>query len=94
MTMTRETKELNTVDARRKLTRLPEELENSPATVAVTRRGKPVLAIMTWDDYQAILETMEILSDDNAVEQLRRSIKEVKEGKTIPWQEARARLGA
>ncbi len=93
MTVTRETKELNTVDARRKLTRLPEELEAEPATVAVTRRGKPVLAIMTWDDYQAIQETLEILNDDKSVEQLCRSIKEVKEGKTIPWREAKARLG-
>jgi len=94
MPMTREIKELNTVDARRKLTRLPEELEAEPATVAVTRRGKPVLAIMTWEDYQTILETLEILSDDEAVAQLRHSINEVKEGKTIPWEEAKARLGA
>lgn len=92
MTTTRETKELTTVDARRKLTKLPEELENNPVTVAVTRRGRPVLAIMTWEDYQAILETLEILSDDTAVGQLRRSIKDVKEGKTIPWREAKARL--
>jgi antitoxin YefM len=94
MTMTRETKELTTVDARRKLTKLPEELEAEPATVAVTRRGKPVLAIMTWEDYQAILETLEILSDNDAVEQLCRSIREVKEGKTIRWKDAKARLGA
>lgn len=92
--MTRETKELTTVAARRDLTKLPEQLGANPATVAVTRRGKPVLAIMTWDDYQAILETLEILSDKEAVGQLRRSIKEVKEGKTIPWKEAKARLGA
>jgi antitoxin YefM len=93
MILTRETKELNTVDAWRKLTKLPEELGAEPATVAVTRRGKPVLAIMTWEDYQAILETLEILSDDEAVEQLRNSIKEVKEKKTIPWEKAKARLG-
>ena len=94
MTMTRGTRELTTVDARRKLTKLPEELGDNPSTVAVTRRGKPVLAIMTWDDYQTILETLEILSDDRSVAQLRRSIKEVKEGKTIPWADAKARLGA
>jgi len=90
--MTRETKELSTVDARKEFTKLPEKLEADPATVAVTRRGKPVLAIMTWEDYQAILETLEILSDNEAVKQLRRSIKEVKEGKTIPWKEAKTRL--
>jgi prevent-host-death family protein len=81
------------VDARRELTKLPEKLETNPATVAVTRRGKPVLAIMTWEDYEAILETLEVLSNDEAVEQLRLSIREVKEGKAIPWEEAKARLG-
>ena len=93
MTTTRETKELSTVDARRELTKLPEKLGANPATVVVTRRGKPVLAIMTWEDYQAILETLEILADDEAVESLRRSIKEVKEGKLIPWEDAKGRLG-
>jgi antitoxin YefM len=92
MSMIRDTEEITTVDARRQLTKLPEKLGANPAIVAVTRRGKPVLAIMTWEDYQSILETLEILSDDEAIERLRRSIKEVKEGKQIPWQQAKARL--
>ena len=91
--MIRETRELTTVNARRELTKLPEQLGASPATVAVTRRGKPVLAIITWEDYLSILETLEILSDNDAVEQLRRSIKEVTEGKQIPWTKAKPRLG-
>jgi PHD/YefM family antitoxin component YafN of YafNO toxin-antitoxin module len=94
MAAIRETKELTTVDARRELTKLPEKLEAEPATVAVTRRGKPVLAIMTWEDYQAILAPLEILSDNDAVEQLCQSIKEVKEGKAIPWEDAKSRLEA
>ncbi len=94
MTTIRETEELTTVNARRELTKLPEKLGAKPATIVVTRRGKPVLAIMTWQDYQTILETLEIISDDEAVEQLHRAVKEVKEGKLIPWQDAKARLGA
>ncbi|MBF8266759.1 MAG: putative prevent-host-death family protein [Dehalococcoidia bacterium] len=88
----RETEEITIVDARRLLTKLPERLGSHPATVAVTRRGKPVLAIMAWEDYEAILETLEILSDEEAVEKLRRSIQEVRESKTIPWEEAKTRL--
>jgi antitoxin YefM len=48
---------------------------------------------MTWEDYQAIMETLEILGDKKAVEMLHRSIEEVKEGKAIPWKDAKARLG-
>ncbi|MDP2727102.1 MAG: type II toxin-antitoxin system Phd/YefM family antitoxin [Dehalococcoidia bacterium] len=90
----RETEEITMVNAHRELTKLPEKLEAHPATVAVTRRGKPVLAILTWEDYEAILETLELLSDEESVDQLRRSIREVKEGKTVPWEEAKARLSA
>ena len=47
---------------------------------------------MTWEDYQAILETLELLGDEEAVVQLRRSIREVKEGEAGPWEEAKATL--
>jgi prevent-host-death family protein len=92
MGISRETEVLTMVDARRELTKLSTRLEASPATVVVTRRGKPVLAIMTWEDYEAILETLELLGDEEAVVQLRRSIREVKEGEAVPWDEAKARL--
>ena len=84
--------ELNMVDARRELTCLPERLSANPGTVSVTRRGKRVLAIMAWEDYEAILETLEILSNEEAVDQLRRSIQEVKEGKTVSWEAAKAQI--
>jgi antitoxin YefM len=89
----RENEELNMVDARRELTKLPERLESHPGTVAVTRRGKPVLAIMTWEDYETIIETLEVLSDEEAVAQLRKGIEDIKQGWTAPLEEVKARLG-
>ena len=92
MDPTREVAELNMVDARRELTRLPERLSATPTTVTVTRRGKPVLAIMSWEDYEAIVETLEVLSDEDSVEQLRRSIQDVKQDQTLSWDAAKAQL--
>jgi prevent-host-death family protein len=92
VTAERDLEELNMADARRELTRLPEKLASRPATVSVTRRGKPVLAIMSWEDYEAISETLAILNDEDAVEQLRRSLQDVKEGKMVSWEEAKASL--
>ena len=90
MRASKDIEEMNMIQARRELTRLPEKLAAQPATVTVTRRGKPVLAIMTWEDYEAIWETLAILSDADAVDQLRRSIQDLKEGKTNGWDEAKA----
>jgi prevent-host-death family protein len=79
-------------DARKELTRLPEDLAASPATITVTRRGKPVLAILTWDDYESISETLEVLTDDEALTQLRDSLRDLKAGRTLPWEDAKASL--
>jgi len=80
------------IKARDRLTSLPEELAEEPGAIAVTRRGEPVLAILPWDLYESIMETLEILSDEELMAALRQSIKEASEGKTIPWDRAREEL--
>ncbi len=81
-------------EARTLLTTLPDELAAHPGTVTVTRRGKPVLAILSWELYESIMETMEIMADEELMASLRRSIQEVKEGKLIPLEEVEAELDA
>ncbi len=56
-------------------------------TIAVTNRGKKVLALMRWEKYDAIRETLSILEDDQLMKKLRRSIKESDEGKLIPLEQ-------
>lgn len=88
-------KTMQMIEARNKLTSLPEQFEREPDTgaIAVTRRGKPVLAIMPWDLYEAIVETLEIVGDEELMAALRRSIKEADEGKILPWENVKAEMG-
>ncbi|MHB9096870.1 MAG: type II toxin-antitoxin system Phd/YefM family antitoxin [Syntrophales bacterium] len=88
-------KTLPMIEARKQLTSLPEqfEREGDADVVAVTRRGKPVLAVMPWEFYEALTETLEVMSDDTLMGNLRQSIGELKAGKTIPWEEAKRELG-
>lgn len=73
------------IQARKRLTSLPEEFEKEPQTgaVAVTRRGKPVLAVMSWDLYEAISETLEIMGDQKLMNALAKSVKDIESGKTL-----------
>ncbi len=86
-------KDLPMSEARHELTSLPEQLSESHDTITVTRRGKPVLAILPWEEYEALLETLEIMSDDQMMRALRQGIKEAKEGKGIAWEKAKRKLG-
>jgi PHD/YefM family antitoxin component YafN of YafNO toxin-antitoxin module len=82
------------VEARKKLTALPDELKHDGEidVVEVTRRGKPVLAMMPWELYEAIAETLEVLGDERLLAGLRQSIREIEQEKTIPWDEAKREL--
>lgn len=86
-------KELPITEARHALTSLPERLAEDPDTVAITRRGKPVLAVMPWDLYESIVETLEIMGDDTLMAALRRGIKEIEAGKGVSWKQAKRELG-
>ena len=89
------TRTMPIIEARKKLTSLPEDLEHDEESdvVAVTRRGVPVLAVMPWDLYEAVIETLEVLGDEKLTGELRKSIKEMKAGKVIPWDKAKKDLG-
>ena len=81
---------LSMAGARDKLTRLPEILadEDEAGAATITRHGKPVLAVLPWETYESIIETLEILSDKELMASVRRGIEDVDEGRTVPLDEA------
>jgi len=89
------TKTLPMMEARKQLTSLPETLRRDGEidVIEITRRGKPVLAVMPWELYDAIAETLEVMGDKELRAELRQSIEEMDKGKAIPWDEAKVELG-
>ena len=88
-----DTERMSIVKARAMLTQLPELLSEENRAVALTRRGKPVLALMPWELFESIVETMEIMGDAEMMETLRRSIRDVQEGNLVSIEEVKAELG-
>jgi prevent-host-death family protein len=86
---------LSMSEARQQLTRLPEQLADphNEATVTVTRHGEPVLAVLPYDLYESIMETLEIVGDPELMQALRQSIKEIEAGQTVSLEELDKRLG-
>lgn len=82
-------REIPIARARNELMTLPEKLAEDRATVAVTRRGKPVLAVMPWELYESIIETLEIMGDEELMASLKLAIKEVAQGKTVAWEQVK-----
>lgn len=89
------TRTLPMMEARKQLTSLPETLRHDGEidVIEITRRGKPVLAVMPWELYDAIAETLEVMGDKELRALLRKSIEEMNKGEAIPWDVAKRELG-
>jgi len=80
-------------EIREQITRLPEQFEQDPEAITVTRHGKPVMAILPWELYESIMETLEIMSDAELMAAFRQGVKELAEGKGRPWEDVKKELG-
>ncbi len=87
-----ETEFIPIVRARAMLTKLPELLAEENRAVALTRHGRPVLAVMSWDLFESIMETLEIMGDPDMMAALRQGIKDVQEGNLIPLEDVASKL--
>ncbi|MFH0939814.1 MAG: type II toxin-antitoxin system Phd/YefM family antitoxin [Planctomycetota bacterium] len=58
----------------------------------ITKRGRPVMMLINPEDYDGLIETIDILSDRSALKRIRKARKEAKLGKTITLEYLRHRL--
>jgi antitoxin YefM len=82
---------MSITEARQQFLDLPEQVEDDP--VIVTRHGKPVMAALNYEQFESLLETLEILSDQDFMKQIRQGIIEAEAGQTVSLEVARQKLG-
>jgi prevent-host-death family protein len=76
--------------ARQEFLDLPEAVQDEP--LFVTKRGHPVMALLSVEQFEGMVETIEILSDQVFSKRLQKSLEQAKTGKTLSLTEAAARL--
>ena len=59
----------------------------------VTKRGKPVIVMLSVEDYESLMETLDILADSKAMTDLRKGEDDIRKGRTHSWAEIKASLG-
>ena len=83
--------EMTITETRKKITSL-ENTMNYDDTISITNHGKEVFALLRWDTYECIQETLEILSDEQLRKDLATGIKQINENKLIDFEEFKAGL--
>jgi antitoxin YefM len=60
--------------------------------VTVTKNGSPVAVILAVEDYESMMETLEILSDRQAVAEVREAEQQMAQGEVYSEDQVRAAL--
>jgi antitoxin YefM len=80
-------------EARAHLTELLDEVESRHEHVVITRNGRPAAVVLSPDEYEALQETLEILQDEDTLQALRESERDVRAGRLTSLDEVRRELG-
>lgn len=83
---------LTFTEARNHLTELLDEVEQLREHVVITRNGRPAAVVLSQDEYDSLMETLEILADDEALADLDASESDVAAGATTGWIEVKQEL--
>jgi antitoxin YefM len=71
-----------------------DEVAGTHQRVTVTKNGSPVAVILAVEDYESLMETLEILSDPNAPAEIRQAESQMCDGEVYDEAEVRAALAA
>jgi antitoxin YefM len=79
-------------EARANLSKLVESAVTTHERFEVTRNGDRVAVLMSADDYDSLMETLDILSNPEEVEAIRQGLADLETGNVYTEQEVREAL--
>ena len=79
-------------ELRSELSQVIDQVADLREHVIVTRRGRPAAVLVPVDEYEALEETAELLSDTEALTAIEEGRQEVERGETVTLDELRREL--
>jgi antitoxin YefM len=77
---------LPVTEARAKLPQLVKAADERFDRTVITSNGKPTAVIMSYEEYEAWEETLEVLSDPEALRAIRQADEELAAGKAVSFE--------
>jgi len=70
-------------EAKTHLARLLAEVEKLGEGVTITRSGRPAGVLLSIEEYEGLLETLDILADSKLMASLRRGLRDADKGRVL-----------
>lgn len=83
---------LNLKELRPELPKVVDRIDERFDRYVITKRGRPVVVMLSVDDYGALMETLDILADPKAMAGIRKGEEDIRKGRTRSWSEVKKSL--
>jgi len=73
--------------AKARLSEFIRRVREEHESFAITHRGKPEGVLLSVEEYESLIETLEILSDEELLAGIRKGLKDEKAGRLHPYKD-------
>ena len=70
-------------EVRQDLSRLVEEAVSTHARFDITRNGRRAAVLLSADDFDSLIETLDVLADGKLVAEIRKGMRDAASGRTV-----------
>lgn len=70
-------------EARSRLSEIVDEVTSTGSTIEISRHGRPAAVIMSSEEYESLLETLNILADDATMAAITEAERDVAAGELV-----------
>jgi len=78
---------ISVTDARNRLPELVDDVASHLTEYVITKHGRSHAVLLSAEEHEALLETLEILSDSTTAERIRGSLEELIRGETVSFED-------
>jgi|SRR3989338_7140465 len=91
--MTRMKNIIPLTEARRRLFEIADDVQRPGVSYTFTEHGRPTMVAMSAEEYDSLLDTIEIMEDPKILAKIKKAEDEYAKGEYVTWDEAKRQLG-
>jgi antitoxin YefM len=80
-------------ELRPKLPKVIDSIDSRMERFIISKHGEPIAIMLSLDDYESLIETLNETSDTENLKNIRAGIKDAKEGRTVDWASVKKKYG-
>ncbi|WP_420433489.1 type II toxin-antitoxin system Phd/YefM family antitoxin [Candidatus Poriferisocius sp.] len=70
-------------EARSRLSEIVDEVESTGSTIEISRHGRPVAVVMSYEEHESLLETLNILADEATMDAIAEAERDIAAGNLL-----------